>query len=156
MLYAGTNNKWMFWIGDGDSWVRLRGSNIVLKTWTHVAATYDGSTMRLYLNGEQVGTPVQSKIKLNTSYPLRIGAGANERNADFFFNGQVAEVQIWNLVRSPEEVKQSMKRRLKGNEPGLVGYWSLEGEPNYHRLRSKTSIYCLFPRITYILLYLVR
>ena len=30
MLYAGTNNKWMFWIGDGDSWVRLRGTNTPL------------------------------------------------------------------------------------------------------------------------------
>ncbi len=124
-LYAGTNNKWQFWTGDGKRWVTLIGSDVVLNTWTHVAATYDGSKMTLYINGEPVGTPVQSKINLNTTYPLRIGAGKTEGNPGFFFNGEITEVRLWNRVHSQDQIKQSMNQRLQGDEAGLVGYWPL-------------------------------
>ncbi len=125
ILYAGTNNQWQFWIGNGSQWITLTGADITLNTWTHVCATYDGSTMKLYINGELSGKPVPSKIKINTTYPLRIGTGATEGRPNYFFNGQITEVSIWNTVRSPEEIKLSMNQRLRGDEPGLVGYWPL-------------------------------
>ncbi|NES20074.1 MAG: LamG domain-containing protein, partial [Symploca sp. SIO3E6] len=131
ILYAGTNNKWQFWTGNGQSWVGVTGSDVVLNTWTHLAATYDGSTMTLYINGEPVGTPGQSKINLNTSHPLRIGAGRTEGNPIYFFNGDITEVRLWDQARSQAEIKQSMNQRLQGDEAGLVGYWPLnEGSGN--------------------------
>jgi predicted acylesterase/phospholipase RssA len=125
ILYAGTDNNWQFWTGNGEKWVTLTGSNVVLRAWTHLAATYDGSKMTLYINGEQVGTPVESKIHLNQRFPLRIGAGRTEKSPGFFFMGQIAEVRLWNQVRSSAEIKQFINRRLTGNEAGLVGYWPL-------------------------------
>jgi len=124
-LYAAQNNKWQFSIGDGKSWVSINDSDVVLNTWTHVAANHDGSTMKLYINGELVGAPVQSKINLNTSHPLRIGAGVTEGNPGYFFNGEITEVRLWNRARSQDEIKQLMNQRLKGDEAGLVGYWPL-------------------------------
>jgi len=124
MLYAGTDDNWQFWLGNGQ-WVSLKGSNVILRTWTHLAATYDGSKMTLYVNGEQVGKPISSKLNLNQGFPLRIGAGKTGTKPDYFFMGQIAEVYLWNRVRSPKEIKTSMNRRLTGNEAGLVGYWPL-------------------------------
>ncbi|MDJ0728715.1 MAG: patatin-like phospholipase family protein [Crocosphaera sp.] len=125
ILYAGTDNKWQFWIGNGQQWVPLKGSNVVLRAWTHIAATYDGTKMRLYINGEPVGTPINVTLNLNRKFPLRIGAGATERKPTYFFQGQVAEVRLWEQVRSPKEIATAMNQRLTGEEQGLVGYWPL-------------------------------
>jgi arylsulfatase A-like enzyme len=125
ILYAGENNKWQFWTGNGNTWAGITGPDIVLETWTHLAATYDGTQMKFYVNAEPVGTAVASKINLNKRFPLRIGAGKTEGNPDYFFAGQIAEVQVWNRVRSQEEIKKSMNYRLVGDEAGLVGYWPL-------------------------------
>lgn len=131
ILYAGENNKWQFWTGNGGNWVTVTGPDVVLGTWTHLAATYDGNNMRLYVNGQLAGGPVATKISLNKKSPLRIGAGATERNPDYLFAGQIGEVQVWNQARSAEDIKKSMNYRLLGNEPGLVGYWPLnEGSGN--------------------------
>ncbi|MBP0011132.1 LamG-like jellyroll fold domain-containing protein [Roseofilum sp. Belize Diploria] len=127
ILYAGNNNKWQFWTGNGG-WVVLQGADVVLNTWTHVAATYDGSTMKLYINGELSGSPVQSKILINNQYPLRIGAGMTEGSPTYFFNGKIAEVRLWDKARSQEEIQNSMHQRLKGDEQGLVAYWPLNQE----------------------------
>ncbi len=127
ILYAGNNNKWQFWTGNGG-WVTLQGADVVLNTWTHVAATYDGSTMKLYINGELSGNPVPSKILINSQYPLRIGAGVTEGNPGYFFNGKIAEVRLWDKARSPEQIQELMHQRLKGDEQGLVAYWPLDQE----------------------------
>ena len=49
---------------------------------------------------------------------------------DGYFEGEIAEVRVWNIVRTPEEIKQNINSRLSGNEPGLVGYYPLNGDAN--------------------------
>src|SRR5262249_10072322 len=42
-------------------------------TWTHLAATYDGSTLRLYVNGTQVASRAQTGSLPTSANPLQIG-----------------------------------------------------------------------------------
>ncbi|MDF5722727.1 MAG: LamG domain-containing protein [Rhizonema sp. PD37] len=44
------------------------------------------------------------------------------------FNGSIAEVRLWGVARTENEIKENMARQLKGTETGLVGYWSLDEE----------------------------
>ena len=124
LLKAGTDNKWQFLVGDGSIWQQVIGADIALNTWTHVAATYDGSTMRLYLNGQPVGTPMQATMQANPSRPLLMGA-TTVAVPDFFLPGQITEVRLWNRARSQTEIAQTLNRRLQGNETGLIAYWPL-------------------------------
>ena len=129
ILYAGENNRWQFWIGTGkQDWTGVHGSEIVLNTWTSLAATYDGSKMKLYVNGELVGERVGDYVA-NSTHPLRIGAGATEKKPMYFFPGQISEVRVWNRVCTQKEIQTDMHRRLKGYESGLVYYWMLNEEP---------------------------
>jgi hypothetical protein len=101
---------------------------LVNGTWYHAAATYDGSTWRLYLNGNleatlAVGafTPRADSIQhaglgaMLTSTGTRLGA----------FQGSLDEARIWNRARSQEEISTSMSRRITAMA-GLVGRWGLD------------------------------
>jgi outer membrane protein assembly factor BamB len=45
---------------------------------------------------------------------------------NYVFKGQIDEVRVWRTVRTPEEIRTDRGRKLKGDETGLVGYWSLD------------------------------
>lgn len=62
--WRSTSNgtSWMFEYGsnnptcDGTTWTSMGGINLGTDTWHHLAATYDGSTIRTYLDGVQVNS----------------------------------------------------------------------------------------------------
>ena len=84
--------------------------------------------MRFYINGELAGE-LTTSFTANASYPLRIGSGRTESsNADYLLPGQVAEVRVWNKVRTATKIKADMKQSLTGKESGLVGYWPLDSQ----------------------------
>jgi len=92
-----------------------------MDTWTHVAATYDGATLKLYINGV---------LRSQVSAAFSIGTGAT----GFFigsyggfehFKGLIDEARIWNVARSQSQIQASMNSQLVGNESGLRGYWRL-------------------------------
>lgn len=129
MIYAGADNKWQTWVGNGVSvdsgWMAVIGPGIQLNTWTHVTSNFDGKVLELLINGKSVGKKNATYAK-NTQRPLRIGAGVTERDySKYFYHGQIAEVSVWNVVRQEADVQQSMGQRLRGDEAGLAGYWPL-------------------------------
>ncbi|HPM80156.1 MAG TPA: DUF4838 domain-containing protein [Candidatus Anammoximicrobium sp.] len=69
--------------------------------WCHVAATYDGATMRVYLNGREAGTgkSVTTTIRANAE-PLRFGWLGSYGH----FNGSVRDARVYNRALSSAEV----------------------------------------------------
>ncbi len=125
---AGRLNEWQGQFWGQDMWFMIPGS---LNNWTHVAITYDGSTVRAYGNGHLVDI---ANIALNTQNgPFVIG---NWWNMDHPFNGAVRDVRIWNVARSGSEIRSSMYSSPAG-QAGLVGWWPLdEGEGTVAQDRS--------------------
>jgi PKD repeat protein/glucose/arabinose dehydrogenase len=106
ILYAAADNTWQFWVGNGGAdWGRAFGPAIALNTWTHLVGTYDGTTMRLYVNGVLAATST-SAFGVNTARPLRVGAGANERTPDYLFAGRIDEAAVYNGALSATRVQQ--------------------------------------------------
>jgi hypothetical protein len=85
-------------------------SRLPLSTWTHLAGTYDGSTLRLYVNGNQVAAQTVSAAIRTSTAPLRIGG-----NSIFgqFFRGRIDEVRIYNRALTPSEVQTVMNTPLQ-------------------------------------------
>ena len=72
-------------------------------TWMHVAATYDGSTMRLYINGVEEAhsvVPVPS-IELN-NVALSMGAQSTPSR---YFKGWMDDARVYHRALSPEEIR---------------------------------------------------
>jgi len=76
-----------------------------VNTWTHVALTYDGAAIRLFVNGTQVATAAQTgTLQTNTS-PLRIGGNVPYGE---FFQGRLDDVRIYNRAQSASEIQADM------------------------------------------------
>jgi glucose/arabinose dehydrogenase len=82
--------------------------------WTHVAGTYDGAQLRLYLNGTQVASQARTGSLQVTGSPLRIGGNTYSTE---FFPGRIDEVRVYNRALSQSEIQTDMNTPLP--EPGV-------------------------------------
>jgi hypothetical protein len=67
-------------------------------TWYHVLATFDGTYARLYLNGAQDGGD-SSAWNHNISYDVTCRFELGRRVDEFYLNGRLDDVAIWNLAK---------------------------------------------------------
>ena len=90
------------------------GGALPLNTWSHLAATYDGTTLRLYLNGTLAATKTTSGSIPFTSSPLRIGGNAVWGE---YFSGLIDEVRVYNRALSATEIGMDMSVAVGSAEP---------------------------------------
>ena len=109
------------------------GGNPTPGTWIHLAATYDGTTARVYVNGVQVasGTPAGTPTFVpNVDAPLRIGTRSD---VAFNWQGSASEVAYYTNALDPAIVAAHFAAattnaakyasQIIGDRP--VGYWRL-------------------------------
>jgi hypothetical protein len=78
---------------------------LAVRRWTHLAATYDGIRLRLYINGAQVANrPVSGALETNTS-PLSLGGNSP---AGVYFQGRIDEARIYNRALTASEIQTDM------------------------------------------------
>jgi hypothetical protein len=78
-------------------------------TWTHLSATYDGTTLRLYVNGAQVGTRAVSGAMVTSTGVLRIGGNSLWGE---FFAGRIDEVRIYNRALTAAQIQSDMNAAI--------------------------------------------
>jgi chitodextrinase len=81
-------------------------------TWSHLALTYDGATMRLYVNGVQRSSKAVTGAMPNSSGPLRIGG--NSVWTSEWFKGELDELRVYNRALSAAEIQADMTTPLPG------------------------------------------
>ncbi|MES2332665.1 MAG: LamG-like jellyroll fold domain-containing protein [Bacteroidota bacterium] len=106
----------------GTFYYYVTGSVIVQNTWNHIAQSYDGTTLRVYVNGVEITTlPTNFQPPLN-SIPSSVGI-KNIGRVDNYFNGDIDEVRLWNVTRTPAQIKYDMNKSVAPDTAGLVGYY---------------------------------
>jgi hypothetical protein len=78
-------------------------TKLVTDEWYDVAATYDGSTMRLYVNGTLEDQETFNVAMLGNTNNLLIGA-LNQPPNEYRINGTIDEVKIYNRALTSDEV----------------------------------------------------
>ncbi len=105
-LYAGIGNS-----QNVDAAIWSYGNNSFLQSttnsfdtnWRHIAATYDGATMKIYIDGTLDNTLSSSVSMSDTSHNLLIGAtyaGREQGKVPGFFQGSLDELRISNSART--------------------------------------------------------
>jgi hypothetical protein len=87
----------------GGSLFGLAG--LTTNTWTHLAGTYDGTTLRLYINGVQVSNRAQTGSIAVSTNPLQIGGDTLYGQ---HFQGRIDEVRIYNRALTATEIQSDM------------------------------------------------
>ena len=121
-LHVAGDDKPLVTIRNGSIWLDVKAtSTIALNTWTHLAATYSGSTVKLYINGVEAATAAATGYAPGTS---NLFIGRRPDNEEKRFAGRIDEVRIWGVARTQSEIENAKNNPLAGNEANLLAYYN--------------------------------
>jgi hypothetical protein len=111
-----------FTIGPGST-VTASGGSLTLGEWVHLAGTYDGTTVRVFVDGQPVGSEIKPDMAVVSLINFKFCVWPN---GGAFFQGAVDEMRIWDHVRTDEEIASAHAESLPGDEPGLLAYYRFD------------------------------
>jgi hypothetical protein len=120
---------------DGDTWGLWMGAGIDGRyvefgapvtpqmigdgKWHHVAGTFDGKQMNLYVDGKQIGSKaIEGKLNTQSTQPMKIGSYGAEP-----FHGDLNDVRLYRSGLSKIHIKSIADGDQKVAEDTLVGSW---------------------------------
>jgi hypothetical protein len=118
VIYKGNDNYYLEGSSPNSSRPAIGGtfggnlygtSPLTANTWAHLAATYNGATMRLYVNGVQVASRAQTGVIATSTNPLQIGGDSIYGQ---YFAGRIDEVRIYNQALSAAQIQRDMNTAL--------------------------------------------
>jgi len=132
-LHRNTNGDWSFAV-ETDSGAVGTASPYESNKWTHLAETYDGTTVKLYVNGILKDSNSESGNIIQTDFPVVIGARYDHDGyySDRFY-GYIDEVRIWDVALTEDQIRSTMCKKItSSNLPSglswtnLKGYWRFD------------------------------
>jgi hypothetical protein len=113
--------------------------NEIADEWNHIAISYNGSSILLYINGDLVNT--EGAGILAAEWPLLLGKNHNNTH---FYKGQLDDFRIFNRQIAQTELQMFINRTVANNADGLVGYWKFDegvGTKAFDQGALKNNIY---------------
>jgi len=113
--------------GAGGTFGEVYGTTTLpVGAWTHLAVTYDGATLRLYVNGTQVSSVARSGPIATSTNPLQIGGDGLYGQ---YFAGVIDEVRVYSVARTPSQIQSDMSTPIgtaglpvASVSPGTLGF----------------------------------
>ena len=97
---------------------RVNGTvNTPVGSWTHLATSWDGTTLRLYVNGVQAATRAVSGTLRTSTGELRIGGNAVWSE---WFAGRIDDVRLYSRALSVAEIQGDMATPSRSRGPPLT------------------------------------
>ena len=106
---------------------------VPVNAWSHLAGTYDGNTLALYINGGSAGTFVSGQDPRGpnpVTQALKIGGRNNPPDPSFPFQGLIDEVEVFDRGLTQREV-QTIYDALDGGKcpcveapSGMIAWWA--------------------------------
>jgi len=116
-----------FVINDDANYVGTGIGTLQVNTWYHVAGVFDASDpiapMKIYLNGELMGTAIHSDMVIDTDRSLAIGSITRDNlvppgDSGQFFDGLIDEVRLSSGALDPSDFLISPAELAKNPSPG--------------------------------------
>jgi hypothetical protein len=130
-FYANNSNKWYLETGTGSGWNSVSNASTIPNEWEIVTGSYNGTNSRLLLDGKEIANSAKTYLP-NTSEALRIGGGGDSYFGDYPFQGDIAEVIIFDSVlgtsdRNKVESYLAVKYGLSLDQTTATNYSASDG-----------------------------
>ena len=128
-LYVGDDGTLGAYVHSGADANAAAGGSLATNAWSHVAMTYSGTELRLYLNGREVASrSFADGASADAPAPLAVGTlvGADGVRP---FSGAIADVRVWSSELSAAEVAD-VCRQFVGETLAPDGDADGDGMPN--------------------------
>ncbi|MFQ6080467.1 MAG: DUF2341 domain-containing protein [Candidatus Bathyarchaeia archaeon] len=125
------NGMARFAISDDGTWKRYVAETPPIlqpNQWYHLAGTYDGAKIRMYVNGKLEAERSISTTINSQEYPLKIGSLGTTSKGNWF-NGTIDNVMIFNRALNASEIGYSYKYGSPLNPSGLVLWHKFDSSP---------------------------
>lgn len=110
---------------------------VVNNVWYHIAATYDGASIKLFINGCLVADSAHTGTIVTNDLISAIGTRAASPGTDHF-RGSIDELRVWNVVRTQPQILQNMNNLPNPTtQTGLLAYYKFDG--NYLNLQGNAT-----------------
>ena len=142
MGFRGSQGFYMIQLADGKIECRfINSSNVLFEyvapantiiphVWQHYAWVYDGTAIKLYLNGNLKGSKAANGTFTATNVAFAIGRSIAGGGLNFFWGGRIDEVSAWSKALTQAEIQGMIANELVGNEAGLQMYYKFnQGVP---------------------------
>ncbi|MDH3719609.1 MAG: hypothetical protein OES79_15920, partial [Planctomycetota bacterium] len=120
----------MFGLGIGGKYgglnTPLEPAKLLDGKWHLVCATYDGKAIKLYADGQEIGSAQASgAIDTRGEAPAYIGS---YKGINGFYKGGVDDVRLYNRALSSDQIKTMALADGKTTVNGIAGWWKLDGD----------------------------
>jgi len=105
----------------GNTWLKQKSKTPLYSSgisWYHLAATYDGYSLNIYINGQNdnsmtVSSPTYNSIKSSSNYFIGKSTDTTLRN----FTGYIDEIRLWNTAVSQSDITYWMNTPPDNQHP---------------------------------------
>jgi hypothetical protein len=84
-------------------------AQLAASTWTHLAMTYDGTTLKMYMNGVLATSTAQTGTITTSTNALQIGGDTTYGQ---YFKGLIDEVRVYNIALTQAQIESDMATAL--------------------------------------------
>lgn len=136
-VMVGGNTNDIVHVGNvgGNNFI-LGNSGYLINTWYMFSVTFDGNTMKLFMNGSLVNSQTQTGNIQTGNIPLRFGM----REGNFqYFNGKIDDIGIWNRALTQQEITNLYNASLS-TEDFAINTIDIYPNPSTCLLNFKSSI----------------
>ena len=148
-LYIGNTGQIVFYLYNVSGGALVSNTVIVPEKWYHVVATYDGTTEKIFINGELDASQAASGDVADSTGVVRVGG--DDIGTDGYFPGSLDELRFYNRTLSQAEINTLYRGDSKLNtsisqpqgtgrlDSGLAGYWKLDDGSGTSAVDSSTN-----------------
>ncbi len=118
MMLRRDNGNYAFYLDSGSGFTAISATgSVVVNTWQHITCTWDGSTMKIYVNGVLANSSAKTGTIPAKPTSFSIGSNVAER-----FGGAIDEVRLWDKALSATDIMNTMNCEVQ-SQPELIAYY---------------------------------
>lgn len=125
---TGIAGQYMFSLSNGRvsfhrevaPWGFTGNTVLAANQWYHLAVSYDGTSMRIYVNGVLDNSMISTGGAASNSTWVTMGCSYHFGSPANFLNAQMDELRIWNYARTQKEIRENRHLTVSGCENGLI------------------------------------